>query len=40
MALTSTGDVYGEAIESGYDRDCRFCSLLLTASGQYGYYDE
>lgn len=36
MALTSTGDVYGEAIESGYDRHTAGFAALLTASGQYG----
>ena len=36
MALTSTGDVYGEAIESGYDRRTAGFAALLTASGQYG----
>lgn len=36
MALTSTGDVYGEAIESGYDRRTAGFASLLTAAGQYG----
>ena len=36
MALTSTGDVYGEAVESGYDRRTAGFASLLTASGQYG----
>lgn len=36
MALTSTGDVYGEAIESGYDRRTAGFASILTAAGQYG----
>lgn len=36
MALTSTSDVYGEALESGYDRRTAGFASLLTASGQYG----
>ena len=36
MALTSTGDIYGEAIESGYDRRTAGFAALLAASGQYG----
>lgn len=36
MALTSTSDVYGTAIESGFDRRTAGFASLLTASGQYG----
>ena len=36
MALTSTGDIYEEALESGYDRRTAGFSSLLAASGQYG----
>ena len=36
MALTSTGDIYGEAIESGYDRRTAGFASLLAASGTYG----
>jgi hypothetical protein len=36
MALTSTGDVYGDAINSGYDRRTAGFASLLTAAGQYG----
>ena len=36
MALTSTGDIYEEALKSGYDRRTAGFSSLLAASGQYG----
>lgn len=36
MALTSTADVYGEAINSGYDRRTAGIAGLFTAAGQYG----
>ena len=36
MALTSTGNVYGQAIDSGYDRRTAGFASLLTAAGQYG----
>lgn len=36
MALTSTSDVYGDAINSGYDRHSAGFAALLTASTQYG----
>ena len=36
MALTSTGDVYGKALEGGYDRRTAGFAALLTAGGQYG----
>lgn len=36
MALTSTGDIYGEAINSGYDKRTAGFSALVAAAGQYG----
>lgn len=36
MAMTSTGDIYGEAVNSGYDRRTAGFASLLAASGQYG----
>ena len=36
MALTSTGDIYGEAINSGYDRRTAGFAALLASAGQYG----
>ena len=36
MALTSTSDIYGEALEGGYDRRTAGFAALLTAAGQYG----
>jgi hypothetical protein len=35
MALTSTGDIYGQAIEGGYDRRTAGFAALTAASGQY-----
>jgi len=36
MAMTSTADIYGHALEVGYDRRTAGFSALLAASGQYG----
>jgi len=36
MALTSTADVYGEALQSGYDRRTAGFASLAAASGTYG----
>jgi len=36
MALTSTADIYGEALESGYDRRTAGFAALAAAAGQYG----
>ena len=36
MALTSTGDIYGEALQSGYDRRTAGFAALAAAAGQYG----
>lgn len=36
MALTTTGDIYGEALESGYDRRTAGFASLAAAAGQYG----
>lgn len=36
MALTSSADVYGSAIQGGYDRRTAGFASLLAASGQYG----
>lgn len=36
MALTSTGDIYGEAVNSGYDRKTAGFAALMAAAGQYG----
>lgn len=36
MALTSTADIYGEAINGGYDRRTAGFAAILAASGQYG----
>jgi hypothetical protein len=35
MALTSTGEIYGEALESGYDRRTAGFASLAAAGGQY-----
>ena len=35
MALTSTSDIYGEAINNGYDKRTAGIAALLTAAGQY-----
>ena len=35
MALTSTGEIYGEAIEGGYDRRTAGFAALAAATGQY-----
>jgi hypothetical protein len=36
MALTTTGDIYGEALNSGYDRRTAGMAALAAAAGQYG----
>lgn len=36
MALVTTGDIYGEALESGYDRRTAGFAALAAAAGQYG----
>lgn len=36
MALTSTADIYGEAIQGGYDRRTAGFAALAAAAGQYG----
>lgn len=36
MALTSTADIYGEALNSGYDRRTAGFAALASAAGQYG----
>lgn len=36
MALTSTSDIYGQAIEGGYDRRTAGFASLAAAAGQYG----
>jgi len=36
MALTSTADIYGQALQGGYDRRTAGFAALLAASGQYG----
>lgn len=36
MALTSTGEIYGEALEGGYDRRTAGFAALAAAAGQYG----
>ena len=35
MALTSTSDIYGEALNSGYDRRTAGFAALASAAGQY-----
>jgi hypothetical protein len=36
MALTSTSDIYGQALQSGYDRRTAGFAALSAAAGQYG----
>ena len=36
MALTSTGDIYGEALGAGYDRRTAGFAALAATAGQYG----
>ena len=36
MALTSTGQIYGEALDAGYDRRVAGFASLAAAAGQYG----
>lgn len=36
MAITSTSDIYGQALESGYDRRTAGFAALASAAGQYG----
>ena len=36
MALTSTADIYGEALQSGYDRRTAGFAAIAAAAGQYG----
>lgn len=36
MAITSTSDIYGQAIEGGYDRRTAGFAALASAAGQYG----
>lgn len=36
MALTSTGDIYGQALQGGYDRRTAGFVALVAAAGQYG----
>jgi hypothetical protein len=36
MALTTTGEVYGDAIAGGYSRRTAGVATLLAAGGQYG----
>ena len=36
MALTSTADIYGEALNSGYDRRTAGFAAMAAAAGQYG----
>lgn len=36
MALTSTSDIYGEALESGYDRRTAGFAAMAALAGQYG----
>ena len=36
MALTSTADIYGDAVQNGFDRRSAGIAALLAAGGQYG----
>lgn len=36
MALTSTGEIYGEALDAGYDRRTAGFAAMAAAAGQYG----
>ena len=36
MALTTTGDIYGDALQHGYDRRTAGIASLAAAAGQYG----
>ncbi len=36
MAITSTGDIYGQAIQGGYDKRTAGFAALAAAAGQYG----